>query len=441
MAEVLGIWTQYGYSASPYSTTALKPTNADARLLVGRDHELEIILSDLASGVQLVALEGGYGVGKSSLAAVATAQATSWTQIRGEKVRFLATSKPLELTDSDSAAALEKRAYYQIAAALLLAEAELRAAGFGLQQMAEFRAWLSSPQASSWSAGIGASVPLVAGVNASMGRGKTMNTSQGFTDEGAINLVDAWLREVFPTPQSGGVILLLDNLESLGKHSGLIDVFESLRDRLFKRDGLRWIISGAEGMVGAGLRTQKMSGVFAEPIEVEPLDHTYAQLVIERRAEVVEQRDDAHLPVSPAAFEAAYLATGQNLRFTLGLAERYSLRSSPKKVMWMSPQERATAFRSYQINEGKKVVAQLTQKLKGAALKVLRVVVIDKNGLAYPSEYGDFGYTTMPPLLTQLKTLSSLGLITYTPDKDDARRRLIAATDNGRLVIASELAQ
>mgnify|MGYP000878144859 CR=1 FL=1 len=433
-----GVWQHYGYSGSPYSTTALRIDNADERLLVGRDDELTTVLRDLASGGQVVALEGDYGVGKSSLAAVAAYQASRWKRRRTSVPLFLATRRPLELSESETDAEFERRVYYQVAAAILLVAEDLIRDGYKLRLVDDFRRWLETPEAASWSAGIGITTPLGGG-SVSAGRGKSVNSGKGFNDSGVTTLVDSWLTEIFPNAENGGVILLLDNLEVLGKFPAAPQMFESLRDRLFKRPGLRWIISGAEGMVRTALNTPKMSGVFPEPIELRPLDPSDAPEVIRRRASVMQTRADAKLPVSPEAFESAYLATGKNLRVALGLAERFSMRTDPASMVWKSQDERDEEFLAYRNSEGLKVVESLVKKVSKTGWRVLEKLVRDLDGVCSPGDYDKFNYANMSSLIAQIQPLAALGLIDYTVDENDARRRVVTATERGRLAVASRI--
>ncbi|MFJ4044138.1 hypothetical protein ACIPV2_00145 [Microbacterium sp. NPDC089987] len=435
----VGVWVHYGFSDSPYSTTALRIADADKSLLVGRENELRTVLRDLASGAQMVALEGDYGVGKSSLAAIATAKAARWRQARSIDPLFLPAGRPLELEESDTAAKLERRAYHQVAGAILSHAEGLLRDGFRLNQVREFHHWLSTPAGGGWSAGIGASFPGVLGLNFSGGRSSTPNTGSGFNDTGVITLLDSWLAELFPTPGDGGVILLLDNLEVLRRFPNAVHLFESLRDRVFKRQGLRWIISGAEGTVRAALSTPKMSGVFPEPIDVLPLRHDQVKEVVQRRELALRSRSDAKLPVSPEAFESAYTATGRNLRMALGLAERFSMRTDPATMTWKGAEERDLLFLEWRAAEGKKVVEQVSDRVTKTGWKVLTTLVQKLDGFTTPGDYSEFGYKTMSSLLHQVQPLASLGLLTYTVDDDDQRRRLITATESGRLAVATRI--
>lgn len=434
----VGVWGHYGFRSSPYSTSALRVADSDEPLLVGRDDELNLVLRDLISGTQMVALEGDYGVGKSSLAAVATSIASGWRREKNSVAPlFLATGKPLELEENDSASSLERRTYFQVAGSILANEDRLLREGFVLKQLNDFRHWLTTPTGGGWSAGIGASFPSVVGGNISGGKSRTPNTSAGFTESGVITLIDSWLATIFASPESGGVILLLDNLEVLSRFPKGVQVFESLRDKLFKRQGLRWIISGAEGTVRAALTTPKMSGVFPEPIEISPLPHDLVKLVIERREVAFRTRGDAKLPVSPEGFEDAYVATGRNLRITLGLAERFSLRTEPGNMAWMTPEKRDARFWEWRVLEGEKVIKQVSGRVTETRWKILTTLVTQLDGFATSASAAEFGYKSWGSLQTHIQALAALGLLNYTADEDDARRRIVTATETGRLAVAT----
>lgn len=403
---------------------------------MGREDELEVVLSDLLSGAHLVALEGDYGVGKSSLAAVAAHRAAQWGA--SPEAWFLppAGELPLELKGGESTEAFEKRVYFRIAAAILPLADRLLSEGFVLANLDAFRQWLNSPGGGGWSAGIGASIAGFGG-NITAARSKNPTSSSGFTDSGVITLLDSWLMELFGTRAVGGVFCILDNLEVLGSFDDAVVLFEALRDRMFKRSGLVWIVCGAEGMVRTAFNTPKMSGVFQEPIDVAPLEPGLMADVIRARAEVLKRDDDAVLPVSPEAFEFVYRATGENLRFALGLADNYSLRAKPAIIAELDSPERDGAFYAYVRQEGIKAVQQLSSKVGSADWKVLTVLVQEKSGNCSPGEFADFGYGDMPPLLARVKRLEQAGLIRYVKDDQNKKRRMIMVENSGRLAVFS----
>lgn len=429
-------WSVLGYRSTPYSTEQIPTDDNGEGLLVGRQSELNAIHRKFVDGVQLVALEGNFGVGKSSLAAVAAHQASKWHEESTDHFFLPAIgTSPLELREEYTFADFEKQVYYRIAAAILKIADRLTADGYELNRLEDFRAWLQQPAALSWSVGIGASLAAVAGANLNVGKGRTFNSASGFSDAGVIELINGWIAEIFSNRKASGVICVLDNLETLSGFEDATTLFESLRDSLFRRKGLVWIVCGAEGMVRTAFSTKKMAGVFHEPIDVEPLPAAEIPNVIEARARFLRTREDARLPVTAAAFGRMYEATGQNLRFALGVADSYAGLISPTAVVDMSDEEKDAEFEAYLATLGDRVVSDLDKKVSKADWKVLRTLLQAKSGTCSPSEFADFGYADMPPLITRVNALKQVGLVTYSVVKTDGRRRLISATENGRLAM------
>lgn len=436
MAVPKSTWELLGYKSTPYSTEQIQMGSGGEKLLVGREAELAAIHKEFVNGVQLVALEGDYGVGKSSLATVAAYEASTWHEESQDHLFIPALGRePLELQDGESLGALQKRIYYRIAGALLSKAEQLVADGFQLRGLKAFRLWLTEPAATSWSAGIGANAPGVGGGSLNFGKGKSVNTSAGFNDAGVFELINSWITEIFEGRKASGVILVLDNLENLGKYQGALNVFDSLRDGLFRKPGLVWILCGAEGMVRTALTSKKMAGVFHEPIDILPLPSSQIPNVITARAQILKTRDDAQLPVSADAFGKFYDSTGQNLRFSLGIADSYASKITTSDVSDLSNLDADIAFQAYLVGLGNKVVSDLGKKVGPADWRVLRRLIEKWSGTCSPSEFADFGYADMPPLIARVHSLRDVGLVSYTVVKDDGRKRLISATEAGRLAV------
>ena len=92
------------------------------------------------------------------------------------------------------------------------------------------------------------------------------------------------------------------------------------------------------------------------------------------------QDDSSVLPVSADAFEKVYLAIGKNLRFALGLADKYAMRANPSHLRTTTAAKRDQAFDTYVLNESNQVVGQLGKKIGTADWKTLGVLVREKAG-------------------------------------------------------------
>jgi DNA-binding MarR family transcriptional regulator len=430
MAVEPSLWEEYGFSANPYSTDPIDPLAGGRELLVGRGPDLRAVTRQIRSGASVVALEGDFGVGKTSLAAAAAFDASNWAGEGGPL--FLSLKSRLNLKPTDTREDFERRALLAVARTLVDSEEYLAKKGHRLNGVAAIRDWLSSAQINGWTGALGASIAGFGG-NLSGSRNPAPNTSSGFSESGVMAVIDGWLSELFPTRSSGGVICFLDNLEELQDSTAALRVMEPLRDPLFKRRGLAWMISGAQGMVRAAYSSPKMTGVFLDPIEVPPLPLDVAPSVVATRIRVLRHRVNAIAPVTPQAFSRVYEAIGSNLRYSLNLAERYAFAVDPDEVSALSESQRDLAFNQWVEAEAERVYAAHASGLSKADWKVFEQLLKLKSGSCSPSEWSDFGYANMSPLLVRVHKLEEANLVTYVVDEADQRRRTISVTDHGRL--------
>jgi len=424
------IWDDYGFQSNPYSTDPIEPSAGGRELLVGRESELKLVLRQIASDASVVALEGDYGVGKTSLAAASAYDASMWRADGGPL--FIPTKVRLSLKPDDTRESFERRTIFAVANALVGEADLLKEEGRELPGVKEVRTWLTSSAGGGWTGSAGASV---AGFGANLGGGKIkpVNTSPGFSEAGFLGVIDGWLEQLFPSRATGAVVLFLDNLEELQDTATALSVMQPLRDPLFKRAGLTWIISGAQGMVRAAYSSPKMTGVFLDPIEISPLPVARTPEVISRRLELLATSDDAVAPVSAEAFGKVYQRVGHNLRYSLNLAYRYSFSTTADELRALLPDQRDARFDAWMAVEASRVYDAYAKNLTQADWKVFDTLVREKSGSCSPSDHADFGYSNMPPLLVRVRKLESVQLVTYTVDQADQRRRTISVTDHGRL--------
>ncbi len=430
MEAPVDIWSEYGFGGNPYSTDPIAPSASDRQLLVGRAAELAKIARQFAGGAAVVALEGDFGVGKTSLAASAAYDASLWVDSGGPL--FVVADTRLSLRTDDSRESFEGRTIRAVASALVAASGRLKDFGRALQGVDGVSRWLKSPETGGWSASANASAAGFGG-GLGVGRSRAANTTHGFSEVGLTEIVDNWLRELFPDRKAGGVICVLDNLEELQDSATALRVMEPLRDPLFKRTGLRWIVSGAQGMVRAAYSSPKMTGVFLNPIEVAPLRHEDAPKVVAARASALSIREDAVPPVSATAFAEMYGAIGNNLRYALNLAERYAFDQDPVTIGLLTEAERDARFEQELAAEADRTYQAHAKGITRADWTVFETLLREKSGACSPSDFANFGYSAMPPLLVRVQKLEAANLVTYTVDPQDQRRRTISVTDHGRL--------
>ena len=204
------IYNQWGFSGSPFQTTSLPPSELGARLLVGRDSELASLIRKISSPPKLATLEGLNGVGKTSIVNVACYKLYTKYIETGTGPLYIPCRKIFQLNPNQDLPTFIDAVLMEVAQTLIDRAAEIRTKQLTLHT-AGINRWLNSPQLLSFQAGAWG---FQAGYQAEM------NTSAGYERSGFRKSVSACLEQIFPTPDSGGVICVIDNLELL-QSSGL----------------------------------------------------------------------------------------------------------------------------------------------------------------------------------------------------------------------------
>ncbi|WP_143226779.1 ATP-binding protein [Actinomyces naeslundii] len=429
------VWNEYGYRESIFSPDPIKAQEDQRKLLVGRENELARIKQQLRGGASVVSLEGDYGVGKTSLASAVMYDLECLNREGGPL--FLPWVSGVDLYPGISIPEFEFKVLLSIAATLIQNEDILKSQGRRPSGIKELIKWVQSPlmNSSNWQAGINV---LSYGGQFGVGQSKTLNETSEFEKHGLSQFVQNMLNEVFPDKNSGGILCLLDNFESVKERDKAKEIVETLRDSLFKRNGLRWIVSGAEGFVQTSFSSPKLFGVFSSPIQVSALPEECAVEVVKVRESwfKMEGQVDVNPPMSDEAFSQLFVWVGKGLRFALSLCEDYVLSSDPQEIMSLSLQDRDKKFFTYIRDNSRERYKQFSnpKTVTKADWKVFEKLVSDKSGACSPSEYRDFGYENMSPLLVRVRRLEKFELIKYSVDEEDGRRRQIEVSEFGRYI-------
>jgi hypothetical protein len=176
------IWPGFGYRESLYATSPIPPTSEGQALLVGRDRELRTLKMVLASTELHPSIEGDNGVGKTSLVSVAGYQLFNDFKRRASSQALVPLGRPFQLMPGDTVGAFRRRVLFEVAQGLIDHYDDLKAGGIDVPDVRDTRRWLTRATQRQGSAGLSA-----AGFGASVGGGKSSNTSAGFTESGFVH--------------------------------------------------------------------------------------------------------------------------------------------------------------------------------------------------------------------------------------------------------------
>lgn len=420
------IWPEFGFRESLYASTPIPPSAEGENLLVGRERELKQLRVRLASSTLHPTIEGENGVGKTSLVSVAGYQLLKAFSNHNSAQALIPLGKAFQLGPEVTVHEFRRRVLFEVAQGLVENFELLRAGGLNVPEVTEVRKWLGKAMRKNFAGGVS-----IFGVGANLASNVTPNTTTGFSEAGFATLIETWLRETFPTPESGGFICVIDNLELMQTHRSARHLLESLRDEVLGLQGLRWVLCGSRGIVLTVASSTRLEGRLAEPILLGPLPHAVVPDVVGKRRDAYRIADWAVAPVGRRSFRLLYEILNNNLRnalrysenFAVWLAENYD----PPWIADVNDQ----LLDAWLADQADRHLAETN--LGQAAWRVFDSLVA-LGGTCSPSDHEKFGYKTPMALRPQIKALEDVNLIDSAVDDVDKRRKTISISPRGWLV-------
>lgn len=249
------IWPEFGFRESLYATTPIQATREGQDLLVGRTSELRRLKRTLGSTALHPCIEGDNGVGKTSLVAVAGYELFKAFKRGSTAQALVPLPRMFQLGSDDNAEAFRRRVLFEVAQGFIDRFDDLKSGGVNIPEVSDVRKWLT--RATQTQGSVGATG---AGLGFNAGRGRSSNTSTGFSEAGFATVIEGWLREAFPSLENGGFICVIDNLELLGTAQSARALLEAMRDEVLGLPGLRWVLCGSRGIVRTAASSARLEG-------------------------------------------------------------------------------------------------------------------------------------------------------------------------------------
>lgn len=333
---------------------------------------------------------------------------------------------PFQLTPQDSDKTFAAKVLYEVANAFIKHHDLLVDRGLNAPSTAAIDKWLNAPLLGS--GGINVSV---LGSGGGVTGGVEPNASGGFTEAGFAAIISKWLKDCFPTRQSGGFIGIIDNLELLETSQTTRALLGSMRDTVLNMTGIRWVLCGARGIVRTGASSQRLEGRLLAPMELLPISDEYVTEAMVRRAEVHRVQDDAIAPVGPEGFRYLFDVLNHNLRNTLKYCEDFSFWLRKNLPEEASEEEYLRLLKLWLRDQADKHNSDTA--LGDRAWKVFDRLAAG-GGSVSPSQHHDFGFKSYQAMRPHLKALEDSELVQSSVDDTDQRRKTIVMTPRAWLV-------
>lgn len=423
----MNIWTDFGFRENPYATWPIAPDEEGERLLVGRDAELRKLALYLSSTSTHPTIEGANGVGKTSLVAVAGFQALQRFRNGLTTQLFIPLPQPFQLTSETTVTEFKRRVYLAVAQAFIRHEQELKKSGLNYPETSLIDRWMNGIGERGFEVGL--STPMLGGT---FGTQKSNTTSSGFDESGFFATVEGWLSECFPSPAAGAFICLIDNLEILETSAAARQLLEALRDELFNKPGLRWVLCGARGIIRSVASSPRLQGVLADPIDLAPIPDEQIPSVVDRRVAEYRLTEDTYIPVEANGFRHLYDIVNHSLRDTLKYCEDFAIWMRLRDSQPTDPKEKFELLEIW-MAELANTYSNATSGVTERAWQLFDKIVT-QGGSISPSEFADFGFNSQQAMRPYIKALEDSQLVVSAVDESDQRRRTIFITSRGWIV-------
>jgi hypothetical protein len=417
------IYRNWGFTSSPFQTTSLPPNHLGEKLLVGRNSELTALINKIGSPPKLATVEGLNGVGKTSVVNIACFRLFGEHISNGRGPLYVPCRKVFQLNPNQDVQAFIDSVLMEVAQTLIDKAKEIKCE----IKSDNIDRWLNFPQLKSYQGGVGFLLSVQGGVQTET------NTSAGFERSGFRKNVFSWLEQIFPTPESGGIICTIDNLELLQSSDTARTLLEQLRDELFNVVGLRWVLCGALGIVYGVVASPRLEGYLHKPIEIKGIDRNHAQEILRTRIEsFAESAVPQYLPLLESDFAVLYDILRGNLRSVLSYADDYCQwvadREKPK-----SDVEKHDLFDRWLNEQAQTAYEAVRKELRPRAIVVFKKA-IETGGIFSPSDFEEYGFNSIAAFRPHIRDLESVGLLVSTQDDGDKRRKTIQITPKGWMV-------
>ena len=422
------VYSQWGFKSSPFQTTSLPASEVGAMLLTGRDKELSVIARRIVGVPKFATVEGLNGVGKTSIVNVAAYKLFEEHMSTGEGPLFIPCRKIFQLHPDQNLQKFVDEVLFEVAQTLIERAEEIKKNGVKIKTKA-VDTWLNSPQLSTYQAGIQA---VMAGLN--LGKQSETNTSKGFDQSGFQRIVKEWLATVFPEPESGGVVCMIDNLELLQSSDKAKELLEQLRDELLTLPGLRWVFCGALGIVYGVVASPRLEGYLHKPVPVAEIEDKYVPDILENRIKAFgADGQNMTLPLLSSDFGELYKVLHGILRSVLSAADDYCNWIDTEKGNPKDDNERHEFFMEWLREQSAEAYQAVQLQLRARALKVFDDAVTI-GGVFSPSDFQQFGFNGIQQFRPSIKDLENAGVLVSTRDEGDKRRKTIQITAKGWLI-------
>lgn len=314
-------WSERGFWANPYNTKPLGLDRDGVELLVGRDQLQAELISHLRASSAHATLAGPYGSGKTSLVRCVMRTFSEEAAKFTAGQLLLPVMDPFSPREGEAAHNFVRRCLQELSLTIVRGSHLITLAGghvgTQLQALAEY---VGEPLLVTRGGGAN-----VLGSGATVSRGKVVNTGFGFEESGLSRLVREALKGAFPDDELGALVACIDDVELCGSPAQVQQFLSEIREPLLTLEGVKWVIVGAEDVLGGAAGHPRLTGVMSGSRRIPQLSEAMAEAVVEKRIDLYHFGAEVSVPVDGPGFARLYEVSGRHLRGAFSLCMDFAL--------------------------------------------------------------------------------------------------------------------
>jgi|SRR5581483_9368705 len=256
------VWEDLGFTGNPYDPRALSISDEDRKLLIDRTDELRMLTALANSGRGIIIVEGGVGVGKTSLV-----NAVQYDLLHQKKNKILPAFQKIELTDDNIE---PKNFILSTFSNMIFSLEKLTNTDLAKQTgiLKEGKLLVAQTIQSCFAGNLQAF-----GFGGGMSRNLTATQPAAVTLPVILNTMDKWAEYVSKnTEYDGPAVIPVNNMDVLDDKE-IISFLNSMRDTIIDRPNIVWILIGRKGLFSLlESEARRVSEIITgQPVVLQPL--------------------------------------------------------------------------------------------------------------------------------------------------------------------------
>ncbi len=274
------VWEDLGFIGNPYDHRSLSISDDDRKLLINREQELEILSTLANSGKGVIIVEGGVGVGKTSLV-----NSMQYDLLHQRKNKILPSYQKIELTNDN----LEPKNFILSTFSNMIFSWEKLTNTDSAKRggiLKEGKQLVTQTVLS----GLGGSFQAF-GFGAGLSQSTTPTTPAAVTMPTILNTMDKWIAYISKnTAYDGSVIIPVNNMDVLDDEE-IVTFLNSMRDTMIDRPGMMWVLIGRKGLFSLlESKARRVSEIITgQPVVLQPLTLQDVYSAIRTRIELLSK--------------------------------------------------------------------------------------------------------------------------------------------------------